>query len=52
MPHSEKTMRFLEYLKKAQQRGFRTYLYFVATDNPTINISRVRNRVRIEAHYA
>ena len=37
----------LHFLQKAQQRGFRTYLYFVATDDPIINISRVRNRVRL-----
>ena len=38
------------FLQKAQQRGFRTYLYFVATDDPIINISRVRNRVRLGGH--
>lgn len=37
----------VRFLKKAQQRGFRTYLYFVATDDPIINISRVRSRVRL-----
>ena len=38
------------FLRKAQQKGFRTYLYFVATDDPIINISRVRNRVRLGGH--
>ena len=38
------------FLQKAQQRGFRTYLYYVATDDPIINISRVRNRVRLGGH--
>jgi predicted ABC-type ATPase len=38
------------FLKKAQQRGFRTYLYYVATEDPIINISRVRNRVRLGGH--
>jgi predicted ABC-type ATPase len=38
------------FLKKAQQRGFRTYLYYVATEDPVINISRVRNRVRLGGH--
>lgn len=38
------------FLQKAQQRGFRTYLYFVATDDPIINISRVRHRVRLGGH--
>lgn len=37
-------------LRKAQEKGFRTYLYFVATDDPLINISRVQNRVRLGGH--
>lgn len=37
-------------LAEAQQAGYRTYLYFVATDDPAINISRVRNRVRMGGH--
>ena len=37
-------------LTEAQQLGYRTYLYFVATDDPAINISRVRNRVRLGGH--
>lgn len=37
-------------LAKAQQFGYRTYLYFVATDNPNINISRVKNRVKQGGH--
>ena len=40
----------VRFLQKAQQRGYRTYLYFVATDDPIINISRVRNRVRLGGH--
>jgi len=40
----------VELLAKAQQAGYRTYLYFVATDDPAINISRVRNRVRLGGH--
>lgn len=38
------------FLQKAQHRGFRTYLYYVATEDPIINISRVRNRVRLGGH--
>lgn len=38
------------FLKKAQEKGFRTYLYYVATEDPIINISRVRNRVRLGGH--
>ena len=37
-------------LAEAQQAGYRTYLYFVATDDPAINISRVRNRVHLGGH--
>ena len=33
-------------LEQARRLGFRTYLYFIATDDPEINVSRVRNRVR------
>lgn len=40
----------VQFLQKAQQRGFRTYLYYVATQDPIINISRVRNRVRLGGH--
>ena len=37
-------------LEKAQRLGYRTYLYFVATDDPAINISRVRTRVKLGGH--
>lgn len=40
----------VEVLKKAQARGYRTYLYYVATENPEINISRVRYRVSLGGH--
>jgi predicted ABC-type ATPase len=40
----------VELLAKAHQAGYRTYLYFVATDDPAINISRVRNRVKLGGH--
>ncbi len=32
-------------LEQAQRLGYRTYLYFIATEDPEINISRVRSRV-------
>jgi predicted ABC-type ATPase len=38
------------FLKKAQERGFRTYLYFVATEDPLINVSRVSYRVKNGGH--
>lgn len=37
-------------LEQAQRLGYRTYLYFVATDDPEINVSRVRNRVGLGGH--
>ncbi len=40
----------VEFLKKAQEAGYRTYLYFIATQDPTVNISRVHNRVRLGGH--
>ena len=38
------------FLQKAQQAGFRTYLYYVATEDPEINIDRVRHRVAMGGH--
>jgi predicted ABC-type ATPase len=40
----------LEFLHEAQQIGYRTYLYFVATADPLININRVRARVSKGGH--
>lgn len=40
----------IELLQWAQSRGYRTYLYYVATEDPSINISRVRYRVRRGGH--
>jgi predicted ABC-type ATPase len=40
----------VELLQQAQRAGYRTYLYFIATDDPEINISRVRNRVKLGGH--
>lgn len=37
-------------LKKAQSLGYRTYLYYIATDDPTINVARVKARVRLGGH--
>ena len=37
-------------LERAQRLGYRTYLYFIATDDPSINVSRVQNRVRKGGH--
>jgi len=40
----------VDFLKKAQDAGYRTYLYFIATKDSIINISRVQNRVRKGGH--
>lgn len=38
------------FLQKAQLAGYRTYLYFVATEDPEINVSRVQYRVSTGGH--
>lgn len=40
----------VDLLRKAQSRGYRTYLYYVATEDPSINISRVKYRVKMGGH--
>lgn len=46
MSHPKK----IEVFKNAQADGFRNYLYFVATESPEINISRVQIRVKKGGH--
>lgn len=40
----------IEFMKDARARGYRVYLYFVATDDPDINIDRVHRRVLQGGH--
>lgn len=40
----------VEFLAEAQAAGYRTYLYYVATEDPEINISRVGIRVKAGGH--
>jgi predicted ABC-type ATPase len=40
----------IAFLAKAQRAGYRTYLYYIATEDPEINVSRVRNRVSLGGH--
>jgi predicted ABC-type ATPase len=40
----------IEFMKEARARGYRVYLYFVATDDPDINIDRVHRRVLQGGH--
>jgi predicted ABC-type ATPase len=46
MSHDSK----IEFIRRAQDSGFRTYLYFVATDDPEINVGRVAQRVAQNGH--
>ncbi|CAN5883659.1 zeta toxin family protein [soil metagenome] len=46
MSHESK----VQILTQAQAQGYRTYLYYVATDDPSINVSRVANRVALGGH--
>ena len=40
----------IELLKLAKKLGYKVYLYFVSTNDPLINISRVNNRVKQGGH--
>lgn len=40
----------VDFMREAQARGYRTYLYFVATDDPAINLARVAQRVAQGGH--
>jgi len=40
----------LGFMQEARERGYRVYLYFVATDDPEINVDRVRRRVQQGGH--
>ena len=41
----------VEFLKRARDAGYRTYVYFIATDSPGLNLERVDNRVALGGHY-
>lgn len=40
----------VEFFCRARKQGVKTYLYYVATEDPEINISRVAHRVRMGKH--
>lgn len=46
MSHSSK----VDFLQQAKKAGFKTYLYFICTQDPEINIARVHNRVYKGGH--
>lgn len=40
----------IAFMREAQAAGHRTYLYYISTSDPAINVSRVKNRVRSGGH--
>ncbi len=40
----------VELLELSKKLGYRNYLYYIATSDPLINISRVKNRVAFKGH--
>lgn len=40
----------LDFIKKASELGYKTYLYFVALEDPELNKSRVKARVELFGH--
>lgn len=40
----------IDEIKEAHNKGYKTYLYFICTDSPVVNISRVENRVKSGGH--
>lgn len=47
MSHDSK----IDFIKQARNNGYKVYLYFVATEDPKINISRVNIRVANNGHF-
>lgn len=46
MSHESK----IDFLRQAKEMGYRTYLYFVTTEDPDINVNRVSQRVKKGGH--
>lgn len=40
----------IDFIKEANQKGYRSYLYFIATNSPDINYRRVEQRVLSDGH--
>ena len=40
----------IDFIKKAVESGYKTYLYFVSLENPELNIERVKARVQLLGH--
>ena len=41
----------IRFLQKAKQKGYKIYLYYICTIDPSINIERVRKRVLLGGHH-
>ena len=46
MSHESK----LDFMEKAKLSGYKIYLYYIATEDPEININRVKIRVALKGH--
>jgi len=46
MSHESK----VAFIREARERGFTTYLYFICTQDPELNIQRVKSRVKKGEH--
>jgi predicted ABC-type ATPase len=40
----------VDFFDRARATGYRTYLYFIATDSPSLNVFRIQNRVAQGEH--
>lgn len=40
----------IDFMRRASESGYKVYLYFVATEDPLINIFRIQNRVQLGGH--
>jgi predicted ABC-type ATPase len=40
----------IDEIKRAQDAGFKTYLYIISTETPEINVERIENRVKQGGH--
>lgn len=40
----------LDFIRKASDMGYKTYLYFVSLENPELNKERVKARVKLQGH--
>lgn len=40
----------LQFIKRAKQKGYKAYLYYVCINDPLVNIERVKQRVELGGH--